>query len=54
MPHAEHFAMYVDSYRKSFPIETNNDLNNLVRSYCGSIYLEGVLRPSKNPPTYLK
>lgn len=54
MPHAMHFAMYVESYRKVRKLETNLDLNELIRTYCSKEELPGVIAPSRNPPEYKK
>lgn len=54
MAQAEHFSLYIDSYRKVIPIETNADLKHLIHSYCTRKEIEGVIPAAKNPPNYKK
>lgn len=54
MPHASHFGMYVESYRKVRKVETNSDLNDLIRCYCFREEIEGVMAPSRSPPEFKK
>ena len=54
MKQAEHFALYIDSYRKVHSLETNSDLKQMIHSYCTRKEIEGVITPAKNPPNYKK